>query len=201
MKSREVTIAVIFMFFLLSPILCSALDFSWGLKGELLFCGFSGGHPKLQDFTGEDSNGLAAGGFLRISHEDILSLQPELLLSVKGDKFQQKTTNTQVYLTQFYLELPVLLAVSFPLPVQGTPTPKIFAGPYLGIHLYSSGSVMDLGLDINPVDFGVIVGYCVEVNTLFFELSHSVGLLEVSGDLTYDTHFIAVGVKMSFSPH
>jgi hypothetical protein len=198
---KEIAVAVIFIFPLLNPILCYALDLSWGLKGELLFCGFSGGHPKLQDYTGEDSNGIAAGGFFRISHEDILSLQTELLLSVKGDKFQQKTTKEQIHLTQFYLELPLLLAVSFPLPVKGTPAPKIFAGPYLGIHLYSSGSVMDLGLDINPVDFGVIIGFCVEVQKLFFELSHSVGLVGVSGDLMYDTHFISVGIKMNFSSH
>jgi hypothetical protein len=201
MQLKEIKIAVVFVFFLLSPILCFALDLSWGMKGELLFCGFSGGHPELKGFTGEDSNGIAAGGFLRISHEDILSIQPEIILSVKGDTFQQKTTREQIHLTQFYLELPVLLAVSFPLPVPGAPSPKIFAGPYLAIHLYSTGTVMERGIDINPVDFGVVVGFCVEVQKLFFELSHSVGLVAVSGDLTYDTHFIAVGVKMSFSSH
>jgi len=72
---------------------------------------------------------------------------------------------------------------------------------YLAFHLYSTGTVMERGIDINPVDFGIVVGFCVEVQKLFFELSHSVGLVAVSGDLKYDTHFIAVGVKMSFSSH
>jgi len=194
-----VQIKMIIITFVLLMVIAStafALDLSYGLKGELLFCGFSGGHSKLEGFTGEDSNGFALGGFAKLSHEDILSVQQEVLFAMKGDKFKNKETKEKISLTQFYIEIPVFLTVSFPLPLSIYLAPKIFVGPYLGIHLFSTGEVKDLGIDIKPYDFGVVVGLGVEVQKIIFELSHSVGLIPISGSLEYDTHFIAIGVGL-----
>jgi hypothetical protein len=189
-------IPIILVFLLVMGGVAYSLDFSYGFKGELLFCGFSGGHPTLNGYTGEDSNGVALGGFTKLSYEDILSIQPELLFSIKGDKFKHSVTKEKISLTQFYIEIPVLFTVSFPLPTSLYIAPKVFTGPYFGIHLYSMGKVKDMGIDIKPFDFGIVVGMGVEVHKIIFELSHSVGLTPVSGSLEYDTHFITIGIRL-----
>jgi len=194
-----VYIKIIFMilvFLLVIGGVAYSLDFSYGFKGELLFCGFLGSHPTLNGYTGEDSNGIALGGFTKLSYEDILSIQPELLLSLKGDKFKHSVTKEKISLTQFYIEIPVLFTVSFPLPTSLYIAPKVFTGPYFGIHLYSMGKVKDLGINIKPFDFGIVVGMGVEVHKIIFELSRSVGLTPVSGSLEYDTHFITIGIRL-----
>jgi hypothetical protein len=173
-----------------------ALDFSRGFKGELLFCGFSGGHQELEGYKGLDSNGIALGGYTRFSYRNTLSIQPELLLALKGDVFKNSETDDRIGLTQLYLEVPVLLAVSFPLPVSMHIAPKIFGGPYFGVHIFSTGKASELELGINPFDFGVVTGYGVEVGRVFIEISHSVGLVAIAGNLRYDTHFLSVGFRM-----
>ncbi len=190
-------ILMILVFLLVMGGIAYSLDFSYGFKGELLFCGFLGGHPTLTGYTGEDSNGIALGGFTKLSYEDILSIQPELLFSIKGDKFKHLVTKEKISLTQFYIEIPVLFTIAFPLPTSlYYIAPKVFAGPYFGIHLYSMGKVKDMGINIKPFDFGIVVGMGVEVHKIILELSHSVGLIPVSGSLEYDTHFISIGIRL-----
>jgi hypothetical protein len=193
LKTRS---AFLLCFFLLlaAPSL-GALDFSYGLKGELLFCGFSGGHPELAGYTGLDSNGFALGSYARFSYKDILSVQPELLFALKGDKFKNSNTGERIGLTQLYIEIPVLLGVSFPLPISLHIAPKIFGGPYFGIHLFSTGKASEFELGIKPFDVGVVTGYGIEVGRLFFEISHNIGLVPIAGNLHYDTHFISVGFR------
>jgi len=199
MKQSSASLLCLFLL-LVAPSL-NALDFTYGLKGELLFCGFSGGHSKLTGYTGLDSNGVALGGYSKFSYRDILSVQPEFLLALKGDKFENSTTGETIGLTQLYLEIPVLLGVSFPLPISMHIAPKIFGGPYFGIHLFSTGEASELDLGIKTFDAGVVTGYGVEVGSLFFEISHTIGLIPIAGNLKYDTHFISVGFRISGKKH
>jgi hypothetical protein len=175
---------------------CCALEISYGMKGELLFCGFTGEHPNLKDYSGQDSNGIALGSYARISYRNILSIQPELLLALKGDQFKSSVTGERINLTQLYLEIPVLFSVSFPLPTSIPIAPRIGIGPYWGVHLFSTGEATDFDLDINPFDFGVVIGYGVDVRRFSFDISHSVGLTAVSGNLRYDTHFLTIGFRI-----
>jgi hypothetical protein len=184
------------LFMLLAAPSLIALDFTYGIKGELLFCGFSGGHPSLEGYVGEDSNGIALGSYARFSYKNILCAQPELLMALKGDVFKNSVTGKRINLTQLYLELPLLFTVSFPLPTAVPIAPRIYAGPYCGVHLFSTGKATDFDLDINPFDFGIVTGYGVEVGWFFFEIAHSVGLTSVSGNLKYDTHFLTVGFRI-----
>ena len=199
MKPRSAFLLCIFLL-LAAPSLI-ALDFTYGFKGELLFCGFSGGHQKLSGYKGLDSNGVALGGYSKFSYRDILSIQPEILLALKGDKFENSTTGETIGLTQLYIEIPVLLGVSFPLPISMHIAPKIFGGPYFGIHLFSTGEADKLDLGIKSFDAGVVTGYGVEVGNLFFEISHTIGLVPIAGNLQYDTHFFAVGFRVPGKKH
>jgi len=194
MKRKSASLLCLFLL-LAAPSLI-ALDFTYGLKGELLFCGFSGGHPNLKGYDGQDSNGIALGGYARFSYKNILSIQPELLMALKGDAFKNPATGERISLTQLYLELPLLFTVSFPLPTAVPIAPRIYAGPYWGVHLFSTGKVTDFELDIKPFDFGVVIGYGVDVRWFFFDIGHSVGLTSVSGNLKYDTHFLTVGFRI-----
>lgn len=190
------TIIMAFVVFIVIAGTAFALDLSYGVKSELLFTGFTGSHSKLEGFSRKEGNGFALGGFAKISLEDILSVQPELLFNIKTDKYINKETDEKLSLILFYIEAPILFNVSFPLPVSIYLAPKLFAGPYFGIHLFSNDDVKSLGIDFKPYDFGIIVGMGIDVQKMSFEITHREGLISLSESLKHDTHSINIGVKL-----
>ena len=145
--------------------LCSSSVFAGGLTGK----GVKGG-LNFANFHGEDTEGMnlnskmgfCAGGFITYSINDVLAIQPEVLFTMKGTKWETGVATITYSLN--YLEIPVLVRLS--MPNQRSVVPSLFVGPYLAIKLSSeakleSGGVsedLDWGEDVKATDFGVVCG-------------------------------------------
>ncbi len=168
MKRLVVTMfAVVLMF-----TLCSSSVFAGGLTGKGLKAGLN-----FANFHGDDTEGmtfnskmgLCAGGFITYSINDVFAIQPEVLYTMKGTKWDTGYGATITYSVN-YLEIPVLVRLS--IASQGSVVPSLFVGPYVAIKLSSKakiepegggGSVeLDWGEDIKTTDFGVVVGAGVD---------------------------------------
>jgi hypothetical protein len=187
----------VMVFFLVTVTMSAySLDFSYGVKGGPVFSRLNGDNSKLQGFDEVIRVGFTMGGFARISHEDILGVQPEILFTMKGSDFKNDETDQEVKLLLFYIEMPILFSVSYPLPLSYHLAPKLFAGPSLGIHLFSSKDVNDLDLDIKTFDLGLALGVGLDVRNLSIEVKYNRGLTSISGDLENEILSLTLGVPL-----
>ncbi len=112
--------------------------------------------------------GLVIGAYANIGVADIISIQPEVLYSMKGAS-QSLSVGGSTYTATVklnYLDIPVLLKVNVPLSGGSSIRPSLFAGPSLGILLSSKTKVEGGGVsqesdtksDTKSTDFGIVVG-------------------------------------------
>ncbi|MDW3229046.1 MAG: porin family protein, partial [Acidobacteriota bacterium] len=88
----------------------------------------------IQDIeeTIKSKTGLVAGVFLAINLGKIVTIQPEVLYTMKGTKLEDSLGEYSGKLYGDYLEIPLLLKIRIPTPgIQ----PAIFAGPSVGFKL------------------------------------------------------------------
>ena len=122
-----------------------------GVKGGL----------NIATLTGDDVEdakskiGFAFGGFLTYEVNEMFSLQPELLFTMKGSKYDEEDTETdedgwQSYYKYEgswnlnYLEIPVLAKLK--IPMEGNIKPNVFMGPALGINISATMSKNSIAL-------------------------------------------------------
>jgi opacity protein-like surface antigen len=177
----------------LSPALAAqqgAVDRTVGFKGGL----------NVAKLVGDDTEGAewryagVFGGFLCFRVNDILSIQPEALISMKGAKthevfdFGAGPERVEGTLKLTYLEFPVLAKVSFPTQIEMKP--YIYAGLAFGIKVGSRVKleVRDISeeadLDnIKGADLGIVVGagfdYQVGPGSALFDLRYEAGFVSV----------------------
>jgi hypothetical protein len=170
--------------------------------------GFKAGYG-LSDLYGKDVNRLAGdvgpkfgfvgGVFLRFRIKESLTIEPELLYSIKGVKRDGTYTDTvpdpdttyygTVKTQLTYMEIPVLVKFHFPSPLGITP--NVFGGPFLAFR--QTGKVvftndrltLETAIDQNvaKTDFGLVIG--AGVNFLF-------GTGQIVTELRYTRGFISV---------
>jgi hypothetical protein len=133
--------------------------------------------------------GFVGGGFLGIAVNDVFSVEPQALFSVKGVKFT--STNGSGSLKINYLEVPVL--GKFWIPVSDSQVrPFIFAGPYAAFKL-SCTAVMgstsqdcdqNAELKLKSTDFGGTGGAGLEFKAgkqvVRVDARYSIGLTNIS---------------------
>jgi len=176
-----------------------AVDFSYGIKGGILYSSFNGSHSGLADLENFDRNviiGPSIGGFIRLGIEEILFIQPELLFTLKGESYWNEATNEKRRVDLYYIEIPVFFAAAYPLPTSVHIAPRVFFGPYLGLHLLSGGDTKDLGIDVNPLDLGLILGIGIDVENMLFEIQYGFGFTPISEDLTFLIKSVMIGFKL-----
>ncbi len=162
MKRLVVTMFAIVLMFTL----CSSSVFAGGLtgkgvKGGLNFANFHGEDTEGMDFSSK--MGYCAGGFITYSINDVFAIQPEVLFTTKGAKWNLGT-GAVITFSVNYLEIPVLAKLS--IASQGSVVPSLFVGPYVAMKLSSKAKIEyegeseedDWGEDIKTTDFGVVVG-------------------------------------------
>ncbi len=127
--------------------------------------------------------GPIAGAYLEVNIPLMIAVQTEALYSVKGyvlDYPAGKTTTTYSY-----LEIPVLLKYSLPIPFL---RPSVYAGPEAGFLLSSErkqeqrGLPMeetDTGGETTKTDWGVILGGSLQIAAVSVNVYYDVGLTTV----------------------
>lgn len=138
-----------------------------GLKAGLNF-------SKFNDDKAQSLGGFSGGGFLTYNLNEWLTLQPEIIFTMKGSKLVEQATGylpVEFDIRLNYVEIPVLAKVQF--FSDGTFRPHVFAGPFVSY----------LTENIRQVDYGVAFGtgfhLNFESNALVFDLRYSLGMRDV----------------------
>lgn len=155
--------------------------------------------------------GFSAGAFFTYSINEMFAVQPEILFTMKGSKYDTEATLSGITVKTTateklnYLEIPVLAKVV--IPVEGKFSPNLFAGPYFAIKLSAkvkaeatvSGITVEAEADDDDVrsfDYGMVFGggvdYSLATGKVTFDVRYSLGLRDI-----YDTSGTDFSVKNS----
>ncbi len=170
MKNLGVALLAIMLLFSMSSLASAQGITGYGLKFGLNLASIS--EDWSADWDGVDSKmrmGFSAGGFLTYSINEMFAVQPELLYTMKGAKWEWADEDWQDEEKLAYLEMPVLAKVT--IPTKGMIAPNLFAGPALGILLTakykeewdSESEEYDIKDDMKSTDFGLVFGAGVEI--------------------------------------
>jgi hypothetical protein len=193
MRSRIVVLAMLLVFAVAISAQAGGGITAKGIKAGVNIAGVGG---KDSDDTHKSRTAFVGGGFLTYAFSPALALQPELLYSQKGHKWDddQGCKGTVKY---DYLEIPVLLKYMFQL--QGATTPSLYAGlapAFLlsakeewenpdggyGLLLTDSGTT-DVKDDTKSFDFGLVFGggidFAVGSGLLMFDVRYTMGMTKV----------------------
>lgn len=138
----------------------------------------------VQDLEGTIKNkvGLVAGIFLAINIGKIVTIQPEVLYTMKGSQINDPLGEYTGKLYGDYVEIPLLLKIRIPTPgIQ----PAIFAGPSIGFKLREKFQLNgeDVPLEENVLennDYGAIFGAGLDFGRHFMiDVRYSLGLKKV----------------------
>ena len=151
-----------------------ALDLSYGVKGGVGFANFVGDDvPSAND----SRLGFSAGAFGELQLIKMVSVQPELLFSLKGSKSDPYTYN------YYYIDIPVLVKFYPPIPV---PMAKLnaFAGPYAGVNLIAKRKTDSTTSDVNDqvkfLDFGLVLGVGADIKKFTVDARYAFGLAKIA---------------------
>ena len=128
----------------------------------------------------ESFGGGTFGAFVTYGFTPAISLQPELLLAVKGSGAASAFFGRGW--RHNYLEIPVL--VKYNLSPTGTLRPSLFAGPAVALLLSSEfqpafGHAIDITEAMKSTDFGFVVGGALEYGHFALDVRYDLGLANV----------------------
>ncbi len=110
--------------------------------------------PSDFQYTKEVREGLVVGAYMTYDIMPLFSIQPEVLYSMKGTKFNVTSPVPADYLFSYnYIEVPVLLKLNLPI---GTVAPfkvNVFAGPDFAFNVTAYEKVTDSVLPNNSTTF------------------------------------------------
>ncbi len=172
---------------------------AFGLKGGLSVATLHGGLPTDGLVENGSKLGLGVGAWVAIPVGPRLSVQPELNYVQKGtslgtvevtDPGGAVIGSAEILEVVNYLELPVLLRVSF--PGGGMVSPYLVGGPVVGLRMSQQLRIkgpIDVGTDIDlfrSTDFGAALGAGFELGRGpfrgTFETRYTLGLSTASED-------------------
>ena len=193
-----------FLLVILISLLCfESFAQTFGIKGGLNLSNM------LMESDGDKEDlkmnpGFHIGGIVDFQFTDLLSLETGLILDTKGFKFEDEGSgySYQEKLNLFYLDIPIVLKVSFDV---GSNV-KIFgaAGPYIGVGLTGKWKSVyeDQGNEdtdeekvewgntdddhLKRLDYGLVFGGGVEISAFIVGISYDLGLANISAYTDYD---------------
>ncbi len=135
--------------------------------------------------------GFCGGGFASIEVGDIIVVQPEVLYTQKGAKWERVIEpNGMTTLELDYVEIPLL--VRFILPDKGLVKPNLFVGPYFAINVnatyrmevYGTPESLDWDEYYKDTDFGVVLGggmdFLLKKGKVVLDGRYALGLTAIS---------------------
>ena len=156
-----------------------------GLKAGMNIANLHG--DGVEGFGYESKMGFCAGGFITFKVANIIAIQPEILYTQKGTKWEEEFVGETWKITYNfnYLEIPILLKVI--MPIQGMIKPHLFVGPYFAYNLTAKVKTRYNGLDFDEVikdsDFGAVFGggidFGLPAGKIVFDARYSLGLTTI----------------------
>lgn len=161
--------------------------------------------------------GFSAGVFLTHSINDIFAIQPEILFTMKGSKYETEATYRGIAVKTTateklnYLEIPVLAKVT--IPMEGKFSPNLFAGPYFALKLSAkakaeatvSGITTEVEADddaVRSTDYGLVFGggvdYSLAKGKITFDVRYSLGMQSIYDNFSVKNSGISAMIGYSF---
>jgi len=179
MKQRKVGLIALLLLAFSSTIFAQGIT-KKGIKTGLNIATLTGNYA-------EGSNpriGFVYGCFVKYELNNRFSLQPEVLFTMKGAKFEYSGIKATNELN--YIEIPVL--VKLHIPLERRLNSNVFIGPALSIKITatcereSDDEVHERDIDNIPAtDFGLVSGAEVEFGRLTVEFRYNYGLTSIDG--------------------
>ena len=165
---------------------------------------------ELEEELGEELKskwGLCAGGFIRFNISETFAIQPEVLYTMKGAKFEETIlgeTLMKFEMNLSYFEIPVLIKLM--IPTAGGIKPSLFAGPALAIKLSGktkleyAGETEELDIEkMKDTDFGLIIGAGVDFGRLTVDLRYVLGLTAIEEEAEFETKNGVISLLVGYS--
>jgi hypothetical protein len=177
------TAAVLALLLLL--VASSQAQVGFGVTGGVNFATVGGADVPS---SAKSVTGFAGGAYLEFSIPFLFTIQPEVLYSMKGFTAEETVSilgnNYNVKATAHlnYIEVPVLIKYTFPVPVI---KPALFVGPSVGILLNAKvkGEVTgfptqetDIKSSTTSTDFGLVFGASANIAILTVSARYTMGL-------------------------
>jgi len=169
MKRLTVTLFAIVLLLTFSSMVSAQGLTGYGLKAGLNLANLGGDDAEYTDVDKKMRMGFTVGGFVTYSINEMFAIQPEVLYTQKGAKYEDPDDDFKETDKYEYLEIPVL--AKFTIPTEGNISPNLFVGPALGILMSAkwdwewgdeSGSE-DMKDDSKSTDFGLVFGAGVDI--------------------------------------
>ncbi len=195
MSKRVVLIAMLLVFAVSAVTYAGGGITAKGVKAGINLATHGGGDA---DEHHKNRTAFIGGGFLTYALMNMLVVQPEVLFSMKGYKWEHGGSKwTGKY---NYLEIPILF--KYQIPMEGSIRPNLFAGPAPAFLLsaeeeweysdhngigFTNGDdhsgTTDVKDDTNSFDFGLIFGGGVDIDMgsgmLVFDVRYNLGLTKI----------------------
>jgi hypothetical protein len=189
--------------------LSSSAQVGFGIKGGVNVATVGGA-----DVTGTPKTltGFVGGAYLDFDIPFLVTIQPEVLYSMKGYGIDESVTFSGTTYSATgtanlnYLEIPVLIKYSFPVPVV---KPSVFVGPSMGILLNAKVKVdvtgqptqeTDIKSNTTGTDWGFVFGASANILVVTVDVRYTLGLtsLDKSGSSKVYNHVwsITAGIPL-----
>lgn len=158
---------------------CNARDFKFGVKTGLNFSNVVG-----DGSDGKINTRYYLGGFFNKPISEVVSFQPEILLSMQGVKIDTRGSSFDYKVNTTYLNIPVLLKMR----LGAWNRLHLFVGPQVGFPLKSEEivkresrkEIYNITKHVNPVDFSLNLGLSFKLREdLALELRYNRGFSKV----------------------
>jgi hypothetical protein len=179
MSGSYTTVVALGLVFASSMVSAQTVD--WGIKGGVIFADIPKVSALFEDEGAVDLGyrvGFTAGGFVGIGLNSAVAIQPEVLFAQKGLKVKGPFEDGRFELQVDYIDVPVLVRV-------GPPGFKVLAGPSFNFNIRAKGTSEgepdeDLKDDIEPFEFGLVIGAGFYGSVLIVEGRYQEGLTNVA---------------------
>lgn len=170
-----------FLFLLLSPSVLKA-DVQFGLRVGGNSAKLTGDDLKDIEATVKSKVGFVGGVFLAFNLGKMITIEPEILYTMKGGTVEDTAGEYSEKIYGDYLEIPLLIKVKIPLP--GI-KPVVFAGPAVGFKLREKYELNGEELPLEEKilknnDYGAIFGAGLDIGRHFMiDVRYSLGLQKI----------------------
>ncbi|HOP60945.1 MAG TPA: porin family protein [Candidatus Saccharicenans sp.] len=170
-----------FLFLLLSPSVLKA-DVQFGLRVGGNSAKLTGDDLKDIEATVKSKVGFVGGVFLAFNLGKMITIEPEILYTMKGGTVEDTAGEYSEKVSGDYLEIPLLIKVKLPL---GSIRPVIFAGPAVGFKLREKYELNGEELPLEEKilknnDYGAIFGAGLDIGRHFMiDVRYSLGLQKI----------------------
>jgi hypothetical protein len=179
MSRLYTTVVALALVFMSSVVSAQTVD--WGIKGGVIFADVPKVSALFEDEGAVDLGyrvGFTAGGFVGIGLNSAFAIQPEVLFAQKGFKGKDPFDNAKFGFNLDYIDIPVLVRM-------GPPGFKVLAGPSFNFNIGAKGTEEgepdeDFKDEIEPFEFGLVVGAGFYGNILIVEGRYQEGLTNVA---------------------